>query len=273
MSRGNHKKMRKVVRTDALASRRVKKLKMLADATYGVVVHPITWDVVSLILAAVTATGRISMILSDALLLLASLLGCFGITRTRLRPLLVVALCLLWVVVLALIAWWINFPTPTTVEPASPTPTTVEPASPTPTTVEPASPTLVMVQVPLTGNLRQRTIALSDEIMIDLYRHGWAHGSPVPQKEINGQPVLTQMPTTAKEKLKWARTRSDVFRFCFLAKVCELRDEYSQFHLRDQHLEDVLKYQLQGANFFGPMDIEMISESLRHLADQLPNQP
>ena len=253
MSRGNHKKMRKVVRTDALASRRVKKLKMLADATYGVVVHPITWDVVSLILAAVTATGRISMILSDALLLLASLLGCFGITRTRLRPLLVVALCLLWVVVLALIAWWINFPTPTT--------------------VEPASPTLVMVQVPLTGNLRQRTIALSDEIMIDLYRHGWAHGSPVPQKEINGQPVLTQMPTTAKEKLKWARTRSDVFRFCFLAKVCELRDEYSQFHLRDQHLEDVLKYQLQGANFFGPMDIEMISESLRHLADQLPNQP
>lgn len=143
----------------------------------------------------------------------------------------------------------------------------------------PPAPTIV-VQLPPMGNLKQRAITLSNEIMRELYRRGWW--------QRNGKPnefVVEEMPTTPEGVIEWTNRRSRYFKFRFFDKVLELRNEFAQLHYRDQKLDDFFKYQgvIETANkdFAAmrqsqlteypilPQQIEEIAERLKILADQI----
>lgn len=151
----------------------------------------------------------------------------------------------------------------------------------------PASvPPTVVMQLPSVGNLRQRSIDLSQKIMEELYRNGWEQR---PGKKIIYWPEnfskIPHMPTTQKDNEQWVENRSAFFKFRFLERVIEIRNEFSQLHIRDENLDDFLKYQgmIEDANKrlsvtgsphrintpILPQQIEEVSERLRILAEQL----
>ncbi|MEW6616685.1 MAG: hypothetical protein AB1401_14620 [Thermodesulfobacteriota bacterium] len=69
---------------------------------------PITWGIIALILAAVTFSGRLSVNFSNVLLILAFLLGCFGISRIEQGMHLSIIMCLFLGIILTSISWWIK---------------------------------------------------------------------------------------------------------------------------------------------------------------------
>lgn len=69
---------------------------------------PITWGVVTLVFSSIAFSGRLSVTLSNILLFLAFLIGCFGISRVGLGIHLSVILCLLFGIGLTLVSWWID---------------------------------------------------------------------------------------------------------------------------------------------------------------------
>ena len=96
-------------------------------------------------------------------------------------------------------------------------------------------PTIIQ-QAPSYGNLKGRAISLSDEIMEDhLHIHGW--------KRPSGKGLIGNMPTTGEEVTKLTKSRSSYFRFRFYENVLDIRNEFSQLHLRDERLDDFFKYQ------------------------------
>jgi hypothetical protein len=132
------------------------------------------------------------------------------------------------------------------------------------------------------GNLRDRANTLADEIMQDLYRHGWKGRKP--QADQAAMPVMP-MPAAPEERQQWTRSRSQFFRFRFFPAVLDIRNEFTQLHLRDQRLDDFLKYQgmAEQANQqilaistvnrqieipILPMEIEEVAERLRVLGSQ-----
>lgn len=254
------------------ADRRAKKLKALSDKAFAVISHPVTAFVAALVLSAIAASGRISMGLANLLLLVAFLVVCFGITRTRLRWSFVI---LLWVVlacVFAPVVWWVNSPAPNP---------SAAPTEPTQTTK--------IVEVPSVGNLKERAIELSHEIMEDLYVHGWPMMRHEHRMVFKDLPHLTEMPPIEdmKRSTIWHESRSGYFRFRFLARVRDLRDEFSQLHLRDRRLDDFFKTDamiteannrlraagqrdLPSERVLLPQEIEEIAECLIRLASQLP---
>lgn len=140
---------------------------------------------------------------------------------------------------------------------------------------------LGVLSVPAVGNLRQRAIELSNEIMEDLHLHGWRVRPPKQQGASKHLPVTSRMPTTGEEWKEWSESRSMYFRFRFLARVRSLRDELSQLHLRDRRLDDFLaredgggslaaKRRLEQQGSIPPLEIEEIAEILKRLASQLP---
>lgn len=156
------------------------------------------------------------------------------------------------------------------------------PAAPT------AQPPTIIETAPVFGNLHDRATALSDEIMEDLYMHGWKNGGG--KSGGQGLPRGMQMPTDAAGIQNWTRSRAAYFRFRFFERVLDLRNEFAQLHLRDQRLDDFFKYQgmveeanrqmvaagnAGAANNVGlllPQEIEDVAEQLKILAKQLPVQ-
>lgn len=142
--------------------------------------------------------------------------------------------------------------------------------------------TTPVLQLAATGNLKQRTIELSDEIMEDLYRHGVP-----PNHRTRTSPILNlgPMPKTAEEESQWTQNRSVYFRMRFIERVLTIKDEFAQLHLRDQHIDDFFKYHKMAADskglklsdpsmdHTGPIislpEIEDISERLKTLAEQI----
>jgi len=98
---------------------------MWTEKIHNFLYSPITWGVVSLILAAIALSGRFSVNISYILLLIAFLVGCFGIFRIGKRIVLRIIWCLLLGIGLALIAYWIK-PNPQIIQPVK---TPVEVAS------------------------------------------------------------------------------------------------------------------------------------------------
>lgn len=144
----------------------------------------------------------------------------------------------------------------------------------------------IIKQEAQTGNLKERAIALSQEVMRDLYAHGWPlpnqPGSPdIPYES----PLIPQpMPTTFKENIEWNERRSDTFKFFCLKKVLDIRNEFAQLHIKDKRLEDFFKYQgiievsnkkmaelLQPkmSNDIDAIEIKWVAESLVFLAKQI----
>jgi hypothetical protein len=162
-----------------------------------------------------------------------------------------------------------------------PAPTQAEPTAPT----EKQQPPVFIETAPTFGNLGDRAIALSDEIMQDLYWHGWKNWG-----NRSGQQTLPvqQMPTKPEEIQAWTRSRSSYFRFRFAERVLDIRNEFAQLHLRDERLDDFFKFQgmIEQANRqmaaaspgreidapILPQQIEEVAERLKVLANQIPIQ-
>jgi len=92
----------------------------------------------------------------------------------------------------------------------------------------------------LVGNLKQRAIDLSEDIMEDLYMHGWKQYSEEDRKKMGGMNLMPNDPESAS---KWTESRSGYFRWKFIKQALEIRNEFAQLHLRDQRLDDFFKYQ------------------------------
>jgi len=86
---------------------------MWADKIHIILNGPITWGVITLILAALAGSGRFGVNLSNILLIFAFLVGCFGIFRSTYGIHISIILSLSLGIILTLISWWIypNLPT------------------------------------------------------------------------------------------------------------------------------------------------------------------
>jgi hypothetical protein len=132
--------------------------------------------------------------------------------------------------------------------------------------LEQQPPQTIIQVAPTFGNLKERAMELSDEIMNDLYLHGW--------KEYERHGIVSEhWPTDSDKSYEWIVARSNVFRFKFLARVREIRDEFSALHLRNDRLEDGLKEEreMPSPHYLNPSTIEGISDSLKALAAQIKN--
>jgi hypothetical protein len=94
----------------------------------------------------------------------------------------------------------------------------------------------LVAQVPVqisSGNLKERAIELSDEIMSGLYRFGWPN------------PPNTD---TAQQKSDWLNKRKRAFHFLYLQQVVDLRNEFAELHIRDRDLDHDLEQANIGAH-------------------------
>jgi hypothetical protein len=139
-------------------------------------------------------------------------------------------------------------------------------------------PTQVIIQSPSVGNLKQRAIALSEEIMKDLYSHGW----PCRNGSFKG-PIMKQMPQDYEGVHKWQEVRSLNFRG-LLGEIHQIRNEFAGFHIIDKNLDDLIKREdtnqmvdkalsMTGHKsrnmLISPGEIEQFSERLKILAEQI----
>lgn len=162
-----------------------------------------------------------------------------------------------------------------------PAPTHTQPTAPT----DKQQPPVIVETAPTFGNLADRALALSDEIMQDLYLHGWKNWGSRSGQQTS---AVQQMPSKPEEIQAWTRSRSSYFRFRFFERVLDIRNEFAQLHLRDQPLDDFFKYQgmIEQANRqmaaanpgretdtpLLPQQIEEVAERLKILANQIPTQ-
>ncbi len=139
----------------------------------------------------------------------------------------------------------------------------------------------IIIQPPGAGNLKQRANELSKEILIDLYEHGW----PLMTAPSNRPRLQDGMPKDPNESPKWAERRTRAFMFCYFNKVIIIRDEFAMLHIREQRLDDTIKYlnmavgtnkQLAKINIenthkiiMTPQEIETVAELLKSMAAKL----
>lgn len=135
------------------------------------------------------------------------------------------------------------------------------------------------------GNLGDRAVELSDEIMQNVYFHGLAGPGNRPKQ--SGIPQL-KVPTNQDELAERDRTvraLSNHFRTNFFDKVMGMREEFAQFHLKDRQLDvffedrkttEQADREMEAVDPshksepISPMEIEEVAERLRALANQIP---
>ena len=127
------------------------------------------------------------------------------------------------------------------------------------------------------GNLKQRAYDLSDEILWDLYRHGWPQSHKL-RTEKKWPPYIGPMPETEKEGLsKWMKSRSGYFKFRFLQDVININNEFAEMHIKDPHLDSflypksliIIGMDPKHGRLILSQEIEEIALSLRNMADQI----
>ncbi|HEY2234228.1 MAG TPA: hypothetical protein VGK01_12220 [Candidatus Angelobacter sp.] len=139
------------------------------------------------------------------------------------------------------------------------------------------------IQLPSIGNIKQRAMALSGEIMDDLYNHGWP-GMAAKNPYYSNLPVIRRMPLQEPAIGQWMNTRSQYFKFRLLPKIIDIRNEFAELHLRDERLDGFLKYQKMAEdsnksiaaagyaiqqNPILPQEIEEVAERLKVLSGQI----
>jgi hypothetical protein len=142
--------------------------------------------------------------------------------------------------------------------------------------IEPPS----IVVAPSFGDLKDRADKLSDEIMLNLYRHGWSIQGG---QKIDSSLLIEQFPATPADYPAWIKRRSDYFRARFYEKVLDMRNEFTELHYRNEQLDDLLKKQamlnvvneklvLMGQKDTFPMtpyDISEVADRLKALASKI----
>jgi hypothetical protein len=107
-------------------------------------------------------------------------------------------------------------------------------------------PTETIIQTgPILGNLAERATALAEDVMRDPYMHGWT-GFTSPWTPLSDIPVLQKYPLIKTQedlprRIAWEQQRSVIFRHRSLGRVRSIRDEFSQFHIRNDRLDRILR--------------------------------
>ncbi len=134
-----------------------------------------------------------------------------------------------------------------------------------------------------TGNLKHRAIALSDEIMEELYSNGW---NPILLSDWKPRHPIHQkiMPNEWNDTKIWADRQSRNYKHKFYKPTIELINEFSQLHYSDRRLDEIISYRKlvedlnkqllatgkpQREIYFMPQEIEEIAFHLRFLANQI----
>ncbi|MGA3325366.1 MAG: hypothetical protein ABSF45_12910 [Terriglobia bacterium] len=103
-------------------------------------------------------------------------------------------------------------------------------------------PTAIIQTAPELGNLKERAVALSQEIMEDLYNHGWREGDPrVPHVMPPIEHMKMPPAGTLKEMEDWNQRRSNKFRYRYLERAIGIRNELFQLHLQDGSFDAYLQ--------------------------------
>ena len=120
------------------------------------------------------------------------------------------------------------------------------------------------------GNLKQRANELADDILLDLYLHGWQQCIPIDTKHKWKLKYIEQIPTDSDELRKWQEDRSEHFKFNFYDDVVALRDEFAQFHFRDNSIDGFIKqYNDQQKDYVSVHQILDIAEQLKTMAGEI----
>lgn len=104
------------------------------------------------------------------------------------------------------------------------------------------------------GNLKQRTIELSNEIMRSLYEKGWKKEIIEREKLFNPDFVLSEMPDPAKNPngfREWKINMSGKFYLLYFDQVLEIKNEYSQLHIKNKALD---RYYFDDRTINSPID-------------------
>lgn len=142
-------------------------------------------------------------------------------------------------------------------------------------------PPTVIQTGPTFGSLK-RALALSDEIMTDLYKNGWRYGHAIPSRlQILPQSIRPR-PTTSEGWRNWNDTCSVAFHSMYYQRVVDIRNEFAELHLRDIELDDFIKGQdmmkqnpstsILWWTSTPPVEIESVAERLTILAEELDDQ-
>jgi len=231
------------------------------------------WHVFAIISAVVAMTGDFNAIITVAFLGLAASLSLVDIYRRKWvrsltgsvvwwkMGLAVFCVCLAF----TLFGWWI-WPKPVADKQEQPP----------------------VYQLPSTGNLADRASALSNKIMEDLYFHGWKKKQLL--KEGRYPPEMLQdMPTDSEGLKYWSKCRSAYFSFRFLEEVVRVRNEFWEFHLKNETLDNKLEllgitenikgemiekpnlssFETHFREHIGVLQIEEIAEIFKTLAEQV----
>jgi hypothetical protein len=136
-------------------------------------------------------------------------------------------------------------------------------------------------QAPEFGNLDERATALSEEILGYLCDRGW----PDSRRCIAG-PATVAMGKTSQEVQEWTREVSNYFRSEYLQQVVDIRNEFSQFHIEDKELDELLQGDFATTQLPDrqmklpdnrpdylpqtlPQEIQIIADDLRGMAGQI----
>jgi hypothetical protein len=125
------------------------------------------------------------------------------------------------------------------------------------------------------GNLKERTLALADAMMLDLYERGWMEGRvtlPPGKRVWEHEPGPGDKPEVI---YSWFNRATGYFRFKFGQQVLDIHDEYAKLNFRDRDLDYFAKSYPGALHTSNPepvntWGISEVADSLRRLADQLP---
>lgn len=230
---------------------------MWTDKIYLFLINPITGVIVALVLAAVAISGRFSVTASNVILVLALLVGCFGIFQSGWIVHLNIICCLILGIALTLISWWI--------QPSSPQQPTANEIA---TEVIKKMPADMIKPV---GNLKQRTIELVDGITKDFFSESRRYPAP---------PLDSTNPKATEEAhLKWVQNTSEYFKWKYFEKALELRDEFAQLHIKEPDLDYFFKsqasYEGDNRQYKHPIlnwEILKVRDCLKAMADKIPSK-
>lgn len=127
-------------------------------------------------------------------------------------------------------------------------------------------PTTIIQTAPTFGNIKERAVELSKDIMDDLCLHGWNPGAGAPPCQV---PVMVKMPTQIDERIAWGQTRCWYFRNNFQDRVVKIHNEFADLHLEDNELNEFVGNTKYKDSPFTPVEIQLVAERLLVLASKV----
>jgi hypothetical protein len=124
------------------------------------------------------------------------------------------------------------------------------------------------------GNLKQRALDLANDILDDLYLHGWKEGLPEAANVLakNNRPEIVPMPTNGPDKLLWQQHRSEWFCGDQFDRATKIQQEFASIHRADSRLDYAMHEcspTFLQVHPMSPQSIEEVGKGLDRLANQI----